>query len=79
MIDHRMPVIFVTCLLGTALAGYDLVSAISTGKARGRWGNTIRRVRRPKAYWTWMAVQGLVVALFIAGMIWAGKALGYLG
>jgi hypothetical protein len=79
MIDHRMPVILVTCLLGTTLAAYDLISAIGTGKARGRWGNTITRSRRPKAYWTWMVAQGLVVALFIAGVIWAGKALGYLG
>ena len=59
------------CLFGGGWAVYDLISAIRTGRARGRWGSTITRKGRPKLFQTWVISQYFAVAMLAAGLVWA--------
>ena len=70
MTDRQAWILLALCLFGGGLAVHDLISAIHTGKARGRWG-AITRKGRPKAFRTWVISQWIAVALLAAGLIWA--------
>lgn len=78
MTDRQALILFALCLFGGGWATYDLISAMRTGKARGRWGSTITRKGRPKAFRVWMISQCVVVALFTAGLVWAAMSVGEL-
>jgi len=76
MTDRQVLILLGLCLAGGGWATCDLISAVRTGKARGRWGSTITRKGRPKAFRTWMIGQCEVVALFAAGVVWAAIRVG---
>ena len=76
MTERQALILLALCLLGGGWTTYDLISALRTGKARGRWGSTITREGRPKAFRTWVVAQYVVVALFAAGFVWSAMVAG---
>jgi|GEM_PF-5475798 len=76
MTDRQAWILLALCLFGGGRATYDLISVRQTGRARGRWGSTITRNARPKAFQIWMISQCVMVALFAAGLVWAAMEVG---
>jgi hypothetical protein len=70
MSNHNIWLLLVISAIGLALTAYELISALRTGKAFGRWGSTITRSGRPRVFRNWIIGQIIVVAFFFGVLIW---------